>query len=66
MFTNSSVEKTTPRCGQKIACSDNHGQHIWQKEKEYSQIGQDFKNVISNVFLFLASIVDVYWRKTGQ
>ena len=54
------MKKTTPRCGQKIACSDNHGQHIWQKEKEYSQIGQDFKNVISNVFLFLASIVDVY------
>ena len=37
----------------------NPSQTIWHKEKKYSKIGQDFKNVISSFAYFLTAIVNV-------
>ena len=43
-------------------------QNIWQKVKNYSKIGQDLKNVISNFYLifrvFLTDIVNInFWNE---
>ena len=42
-----------------IKANYNPSQNIWQKVKKYSQLRQDFKNVISNFACFLTAIVNV-------
>ena len=57
MSKNSSLEETGPKCDQKFVCSDNPGQNIWQKVKKSIKMGQDFKNLLSNIACFLTAIV---------
>ena len=42
-------EKSYIKCGWKNC---NHGQNIWLKIKEFSKIGQHFKNLVSNFVCF--------------
>ena len=59
MFKTWSVKETGPSNGRKFVSSDNTSQNIWHKLKKYSQIGQDFKNVISNFTCILTAITVV-------
>ena len=42
---------------EKVVCSGNPGQNIWNKLKKSIKIGQDYTNLISTFALFLNATV---------
>ena len=51
------MKETGPHYSQKFVSSDNTRQNISQKLKQYSKIGQDFKNITSNVDSYCQGLI---------
>ena len=58
-FVNSSGKETGPSYGQKVVSLRNPNKNNWQNLKKYSKLGQDFKNLISNLAWFLRAIINI-------
>ena len=59
MSKNSSLKKTGPSSDQKLVCSDNHWENIWNKIKKSSKSGQNKASLISTFVCFLTASAKV-------
>ena len=59
MSKNSNWKETGPSWNQKIACSVNPGQNIWNKTVKSNETGYEQKSLISAFSRFLTAISKV-------
>ena len=58
MSKNGSLEETEPSFDQKRGCSNKPGKNAWNKEKDSSKTGQEYKTFIS----FFEKIFSCNWK----